>query len=249
MNGLEKKTVSAAILAVCSVFACLAQLVAGIESQSTPMTRYFLVFLRPDPARKALTPEQGQKIQADHMANIQKLTNDGVLVSAGPFDDAQRTISGIFIFRVESLERAQAIAANDPTVVEHRNTVDVHAWDGPPGIGDEYFRLHRQDPKTPENMQMHPFCMLLHGEGWESRRDRDELLLAHERYIGELRSRGRLSAAGRIEAPDGLFDLIIFRPISPEEAQKLLSEDPAIKAGVLRAEYHHWWSSDHVLPW
>jgi uncharacterized protein YciI len=249
MNDLKKRTASAAIAAVCSVLAFSAQPVAGSDEQLAATTRYFLVFLRPDPARKTLTTEEAERIQTAHMANIHKMADDGVLMSAGPFDDAQRTISGIFIFKVESLDRAKAIAANDPTVVEHRNTIDVHAWVGPAGIGDEYFRLHRLDPKTPENMQMHPFCMLLHGDKWESRRDRDEQLTAHERYISDLRARGKLGAGGRIEAPDDLVGLVIFRAIPLEEAQQLLGEDPAVKAGVLRVEYHHWWSSDHVLPW
>ena len=26
-------------------------------------------------------------------------------------------------------------------------------------------------------------------------------------------------------------------------------DDPAVKAGAFRVEFHHWWSSDHVLPW
>src|ERR1035438_9884818 len=48
---------------------------------------------------------------------------------------------------MSSRESAQALAERDPTVLAHRNTVDVHAWQGPPGIGREYFRLHKQDFK------------------------------------------------------------------------------------------------------
>lgn len=238
-----------AVLAALPALACTAQ--SGPESAPLPAstTRYFVVFLRPDPARKPLTTEEGERIQTAHMANIHKMAEDGVLVSAGPFDDKQRTISGIFIFKVESLYRAKAIAANDPTVIEHRNTVDVHAWDGPAGIGDEYFRLHRLDPKTAENMQAHPLCLLSRGDQWDSRSDRDELLLEHERYIQDLRAKGQLGAAGQIEAPDDLVGLVIFKAIPFELAQQLMDEDPAVKSGVIRVEYHHWWSSDHVLPW
>ena len=59
-----------------------------------------------------------------------------------------------------SLADAQARAEQDPTVVAHRNTVDAHAWEGPAGIGDEYFRMHDADPKTPKNMQVHPLAIL-----------------------------------------------------------------------------------------
>lgn len=211
---------------------------------------YYVVFLRPAADRKTLTKEEGERIQAAHMANIHQMAQDGVLVSAGPFDDATRTISGIFIFKVDSLEKAQAIAAKDPTVVEHRNTVDAHAWLGPAGIGDEYNRLHKLDPTTPENMQVHPFCMLYRGTAWEEKQsERDSLIAAHKQYVDRLRADGKLSAAGAIKPPDELVGLVIFKAIPFEEAQKQMEDDPAVKAGLLRVEYHHWWSSDHVLPW
>jgi hypothetical protein len=43
--------------------------------------------------------------------------------------------------------------------------------------------------------------------------------------------------------------MVIFKQVPPEEAQRLLGEDPAVQAGVPRVEYHNWWSSAHVLPW
>lgn len=226
----------------------------SLHSQKTatpqPSIRYYVVFLRPDPSRKPLSKADGDRIQSAHMAKIRKMAQDGVLVAAGPFDDTPTTISGIFVFKVGSLESAQAIAAQDPTVLEHRNTVDVHAWQGPPGIAVEYFRLHKLNPNTPENMQVHPLCMLYRGTGWEERQTtRDSLLNAHERYIDRLRDQAKLGAAGAIEAPDDLLGLVIFKSICLEEAQSLLSDDPAVQAGVLRVEYHRWWSSDHVLPW
>ena len=50
-------------------------------------------------------------------------------------------------------------------------------------------------------------------------------------------------------ADDELRELVIFKPLPLEEGQRLMEADPAVKAGVLRVEYHQWWSSDHVLPW
>lgn len=227
-------------------FALLAPWTAALE-QPAP---YYVVFLRPDPARKPLSKADGERIMSAHMVNIRKMAADGILMAAGPFDDTPATISGIFVFKTSSLQSARAIAAQDPTVVEHRNTVDVHAWQGPPDIGVEYFRLHKLDPSTPENMQAHPFCMLYRGAPWEENQStRHSLLTAHEHYIDQLRAQGKLGAAGGIDAPDDLLGLVIFRPIPLEEAQRLLGEDPAVQAGVLRVEYHQWWSSDHVLPW
>jgi len=230
----------------------LAALSLHAQQNGAPATTnpYYVVFLRPNPARKPLSKADGERIQAAHMANIHKMADDGVLIAAGPFDDTPVTISGTFLFKVSSLESAQTIAAQDPTVVEGRNTVDVHVWLGPPAIGAEYFRQHKLDPKTPENMQAHPFCMLYRGTGWEEKPGmRDGLLTAHRRYVDQLRQQGKLGAAGETEAPDDLQGLVIFKPIALEEAQRLMNNDPAVQAGVLRVEYHQWWSADHVLPW
>jgi uncharacterized protein YciI len=216
----------------------------SLFAQSPATARYYIVFLRPDPARNPLPKAEGERLQSAHMANIQKMASDGLLVSAGPFDDNPVTISGIFLFTMSSLESAKALAAGDPTVLAHRNTVDVHAWLGPPGIGVEYFRLHKQDPKTPENMQSHPLCLLYRGAAWD-----EKLLTAHERYIDRLHGLGKLGAAGAVEAPDDLLGMVIFKPIPLAEAQHLLRDDPAVQAGVLRVDFHAWWSSDHVLPW
>lgn len=231
------------------LFAAMLAVGQGLWAQGTAAsgsTRYYVAFLRPDPARKPLTNEEGERIQAAHMANIQKMAKDGVLISAGPFDDTPHTISGIFIFKVESLERAKEIALKDPTVVEHRNTIDVHAWDGPAGIGDEYFRLHKLDPKTPENMQIHPLCILMRAGPSDANR---ELLQEHVRYIEKLKADGKLNAAGRVDGDDQMAGLIVFRPIPIEEAKRLMADDPSVKGGLFNVEYHQWWSADHVLPW
>ena len=41
----------------------------------------FLVFLRPDPARKPLPPAEAERIQTAHMANIKSMAANGVLRS------------------------------------------------------------------------------------------------------------------------------------------------------------------------
>jgi hypothetical protein len=62
------------------------------------------------------------------------------------------------------------------------------------------------------------------------------------------RPASRLGAAGAIEGSGDLLGLTIFKPVPIKDAQRLLHDDPAVQAGVLRSEFHIWWSSDHVLP-
>jgi uncharacterized protein YciI len=231
-------------------YRALILLLAAASGFAQIPARYYVVFLRPNPSRKELPKTEGERIQAAHMANIQKMGRDGILMAAGPFEDTPTTISGIFVFKIDSFKAAKALAAQDPTVLEHRNNVDVHAWQGPEGIGDEYFRLHKADPKTPENMQTHPLVILSPGPAWkENPLVRAQLLADHAHHMDRLREEGKLGAGGPFEVPDDLFSLLIFNAMPLSEAQSALEDDHAIQAGILRAEYHTWWSSDRVLPW
>ena len=184
-----------------------------------------------------------ERILTAHMANIRSMAESGVLVAAGPFGDTPPTISGVFVFRTGSVEEARRIASADPTVVEHRNTVEVLAWRGPKGIGEEYVRLHKADPKTPEDMGIHPFFLLRRGNGAGA-----GALEAHEAYVAELRRHGKIGAAGLVEGDPEFAALAIFRRMPDAEARALMDADPAVKSGALRVESHRWWCAAHVLP-
>ena len=204
---------------------------------------YYLVFLKRAPDRKPISEAEGERIQTAHMANIHAMADRGVLVAAGPFEDSPAVFSGVFVFRAGSVEEARRIAEQDPTVVEHRNLVEVYAWRGPKGIGDEYKRLHQADPKTPEGMGVHPFAVLYRGSGWD-----DGAARAHTAYLEKLRGMGKLAAAGEIEGDRERAGLVILERIPDEEAKRLLEDDPAVRGGALRLEYHRWWCAAHVMP-
>jgi uncharacterized protein YciI len=228
----------------------LALSLAATSAAQEATTLYYVVFLRPDPAGKPLTKDDAERIQAAHMANIHKMAEEGVLVAAGPFEDDAPAISGVFVLKARSIDEASRIAADDPTVREHRNTIDVHAWRGPAGIGDEYFRLHREHPETPENMGVQPIFLLRRGAAWNgSAPERVVALAQHQQYIDKLHRAGKLGAAGPVEADSDMLGLVVFHRIPLDEARQSIADDPAVKAGILRVEAHRWWCSDHVLPW
>ncbi|MFI5338145.1 MAG: YciI family protein, partial [Opitutales bacterium] len=125
----------------------------------------------------------------------------------------------------------------------------VFPWRGPKGIGAEYVRLHKQDPKTPEGMGVQPFFMMYRGSAWEPGQGvRAQVLRAHEAYVEGLRRDGRLAAAGPVPGDGDLLAILIFNRISDEESRRLVEDAPAVKAGVFRVEQHRWWCSAHVLP-
>lgn len=99
------------------------------------LTTVYLTFLKKGPNRKDGDGDdpQVQELQKAHLANINRLAETKKLVVAGPFgDDGERR--GIFVFRVGSLEEAQALCATDPMVKISRLLVELHPWQVPEGV-------------------------------------------------------------------------------------------------------------------
>jgi uncharacterized protein YciI len=228
-------------------FVLAAPVRAGVPGAGAwPTELRYVAFLRPDPGRAALPLESRQRIMDAHMANIQKMADDGVLVAAGPMEDDQVTISGIFVLKAPSLLEARRIAARDPTVVSGRNTIDVHPWMGPAGIGATYFRRVKENPGAKAAMATHAFCLVLRGpaSAADGRADAD-----HDRFVAGLKAAGVLAAAGPVDGEPDLLGIIIFKGSSVEGARKAMDADPSVRSGRVAIEYHLWWTAEGVLPW
>ena len=105
----------------------------GKPAKPMKLTEMFLAFLT---RGEKWTPEKTpatEEIQKGHMANINRLAEMKKLVAAGPFGDNGR-LRGIFVFRVGSLEEAQALTASDPAVQAGRLAMDIHPWMVPEGV-------------------------------------------------------------------------------------------------------------------
>ncbi|HEY1793054.1 MAG TPA: YciI family protein [Opitutaceae bacterium] len=205
----------------------------------------YVAFLRPDPARKRLMPEEGQGIMEAHMANIRSMADRGLLVAAGPMDDSPTTISGVFVLSTPSIGEAMRIALQDPTVTAGLNTVDVHPWQAPAGIGKAYFKWKRTDPGPGDEMAVHAFCILRHGRSWTPQPGSG----SHEAFIEVLRRAGILAAAGPVPGDAEISGIVIFKTASAQEARRSMEQDPDVASGRLAVEYHRWWTADRVLPW
>lgn len=91
------------------------------------MTTYQVAFLRKGPKwTPGETPEL-QKLQEAHLAHIRAMGESGKLLVAGPFSDGG-DLRGMFIFRLDSLEEARALAEQDPAVKAGRLALEWHPW-------------------------------------------------------------------------------------------------------------------------
>jgi uncharacterized protein YciI len=96
------------------------------------MTTYYFAFLRHGPKWTGEKTPETEKLQADHMSNIKAMAKTGKLVIAGPFEHGG-DYAGVFVFKVDSLGEAKALAEGDPTIKAGRLVVDVHPWMVPEG--------------------------------------------------------------------------------------------------------------------
>lgn len=97
------------------------------------MATYYVALLFRGPKwTPAVTPEV-ERLQKEHLANLRRMADSGKLILAGPFTDDGK-LRGIFVFRVDSIEEAKALADADPAVKAGRLVVEIHPWLSAKGI-------------------------------------------------------------------------------------------------------------------
>ena len=67
--------------------------------------------------------------------------------------------------------------------------------------------------------------------------------MAHIRSMDES---GKLLIAGPFSDGGDLRGMFVFRVVSLEEAKALAEQDPVVKAGRLRLEWHPWFAAKNV---
>ena len=112
---------------------------AAVPQAPTPPTEmrlYYMVFLRRGPNWTAAATAEAVKVGQAHRANIDRLTKEGLMVVAGPFEgtSGERALAGIFILRVESMEAAKAAVESDPAVTAGRFVYEIVPWWGPASL-------------------------------------------------------------------------------------------------------------------
>ena len=97
------------------------------------MRQYVVAFLYrgPNPVEDA---EESKKMMKGHLANIQRLHDEGKIILAGPYL-SKTDLQGYFLFDTDSLESAQSWCDTDPAVAAGVFRVELHPWYSAKGIG------------------------------------------------------------------------------------------------------------------
>jgi uncharacterized protein len=86
-----------------------------LNADSHGMRKYVFCLLKSGTNTTA-TPEEMKVLFEGHMANINKMAEDGKLSVAGPFGKNDRNYRGIYIFNVNTIEEAKALTDSDPAI-------------------------------------------------------------------------------------------------------------------------------------
>ena len=233
-----KKTAIATAISLVLVFAT--SLAFG-QAGSGQATQYFFVLLKRPANAPLLGKEAAEKLQEAHLANIRNMHAEHKLFVAGPFTD-DTSLRGIFVLRAESLSQAEEWANSDPAVIAGRLAVEVH---GPWSIDPD--AIH--PPSTPEGMEQYTLVFMNSGENWKPTHSVfPDTLKPHAAYMHKLMDNGNIALAGAFpfDDPGNLRGVTIFR-VGTAETAKLVQQDPAVNAGLLKPEIHPWITGKGVL--
>lgn len=109
-----------------------AALAKSLGADERGMRSYVLVVLKTGPAKVPAGEERTQMFEG-HMANIQRLANEGKLAFAGPLDgvDGWR---GIFIFATPDIATAKTYVSTDPVIINGEMVAEYHKFYGSAGL-------------------------------------------------------------------------------------------------------------------
>jgi uncharacterized protein YciI len=87
----------------------------------------FVLLVRPDDA-PAISDEEAEALQAQHLGHLAAMAEAGHLLLAGPFGDRpDESLRGLCVYRTD-LETTRALAAQDPAVQAGRLRPVVMTW-------------------------------------------------------------------------------------------------------------------------
>lgn len=118
---MRKLILSFAVIVICGVASY------GQDAKGDPpeeLVKYYFVELITNPDKPDLPKEKIDSIQRAHLANLDKLYNQGKLMIAGPFEGG----GGLVILNVSTKDEAEMLIKNDPAVSADRLKYRIKGW-------------------------------------------------------------------------------------------------------------------------
>ena len=104
------------------------ELAKKLGGDDNGMKNYVFVILKTGPKDSEFKGKARDDMFAGHMANIERLANEGKLAVAGPFRKNDRQYRGLYIFNVGTVEEAQKLVETDPVVKAGIMVAEITPW-------------------------------------------------------------------------------------------------------------------------
>ena len=96
------------------------------EDSTYTMKKYYICFLKSGP-NKSENPEEAATLQAQHLAHMADLAENGKICIVGPMAD-DTSLRGIVIYNAKNMEEARSYADSDPMVKAGLLEAEIHPW-------------------------------------------------------------------------------------------------------------------------
>jgi uncharacterized protein YciI len=101
------------------------------DAEEMGMTVYYIYLLKKGPVWSPDETPEVEELQAQHLANLRRLGEEGKLVINGPLLDSFQMsgeIRGIGVLKAKSLTEAKEWISTDPMVKTGRLVFELHTW-------------------------------------------------------------------------------------------------------------------------
>lgn len=110
------------------------------------MKSYIFVILKTGPA-EITNQDTLDMLFKGHFDNIGKMVEAGQMVVAGPYLENDRKYRGLFILDIPTMEEAEALMQNDPTIARGIFEVEMTPWYGSAAL-PKYLDFHKRIEKS-----------------------------------------------------------------------------------------------------
>ena len=110
------------------------------------MKQYVLAILKTGPNKMEAGAKRDSLFRG-HFSNMERMSEAGKLVIAGPFDTNDKSFRGLFLLNVATVEKARELVQSDPTIREKIFDIELYEWFGSAAIS-EYIQYDRKIKKT-----------------------------------------------------------------------------------------------------
>ena len=159
-----------------------------------------------------------------HMANINRLAEEGKLISAGPFEGG----GGIFILNTTSIDEAKQWLSTDPGVKANRWNIEILPYE--PRIGSIC------TVNEPYEMVTYQFIRFKANVDKSASQDYSEIFFKHDSYLKQLEKTVNIVTEGIFGEYDG--GILVLKG---ELQKEIIESDPAVQEGLLELDMKQLW--------